>query len=241
MSKNAKLPDSPPALFALPESQLQPITPEIDNLEDEVIGEAVLKEFVPGNVYFDYQDILNNKVAKTESEEGKRKAIYDAQVWLLSQVYEVVEPDGKVRPLGLQDVSFMEGEELAFRIADVMSVNLNVNFLDEKNSLEDSWLFEITEKLQRFKVRKLSVEKGVEIQQISQKDPTGVKLTKWLITERITLNDAPIKEADFEDKLDFETTVLLASKINFLLAQFQRKGTSFSLRSTRAGRTPTSK
>ena len=241
MSKAAKLPDSPPALFALPESQLQPITPEIDNLEDEVIGEAALKEFVPGQVYFDYQDILNNKVAKAENEEGKRKAIYDAQVWLLSQVYEVVEPDGKIRPLGLQDVSFMEGEELAFRIADVMSVNLNVNFLDEKNSLEDSWYFEITEKVQRFKVHKLSVEKGVEIQQVSQKDPTGVRLTKWLITERITLNDAPIKDADFLDKLDFETTVVLASKINFLLAQFQRKGTSFSLRSTRAGRTPTSK
>lgn len=241
MSKTEKLPDSPPALFALPEAQSESVIPEIDNLEDELIGEAVLKEFVPGNVYFDYQDILNNKVAKADNEDAKRKAIYDAQVWLLSQVYEVIEPDGKIRPLGLQDVSFMEGEELAFRIADVMSVNLSVNFLDEKNSIEDSWYFEITEKVQRFKVHKLSVEKGVEIQQVSQKDPTGVKLTKWLITERIALNDEKIKEEDFKDKLDFETTVLLASKINFLLAQFQRKGTSFSLRSTRAGRTPTSK
>jgi hypothetical protein len=238
MSKTAKvLSDSHPALFALPESQLEPITPEIDNLEDEEIGEAVLKDFVPGIVYFDYQDILNQKVAKAENEEDKRKAIYNAQVWLLCQVYEVVEPDGKVRPLGLQDVSFMEGEELAFRIADVMSVNLSVNFLDEKDSLETSWLFEITEKAQRFRVHKLSVEKGVEIQQQSQKDPTGVKLTKWLITERITLNDEKIKDEDFNDKLDFQTTVLLASKINFLLAQFQRKGTSFYIRNTQGGRT----
>lgn len=239
MSKSAK--QEQPALFALPDSQIETITPEIDNLEEEVIGEAVLKEFVPGNIYFDYQDILNQKSAKAIDETAKRKAIYDAQVWLLCQVYDVVEEDGKVRPLGLQDVSFMEGEELAFRIADIMSVNVNVNFLDEKDSLETSWLFEITEKAQRFRVYKLSVEKGVEIQQQSQKDPTGVKLTKWLITERITLNDEKIKEEDFRDKLDFETTVLLASKINFLLAQFQRKGTSFSLRSTRAGRTPTSK
>lgn len=239
MSKPAK--QQTPELFALPSSQIESIIPEIDNLEDEVIGEAVLKEFVPGSVYFDYQDILNNKTGKASSEETKRKAIYDAQVWLLCQVYEVVEESGKVRPLGLQDVSFMEGEELAFRIADIMSVNLKVNFLDEKESLETSWLFEVTEKAQRFRVHKLSVEKGVEIQQQSQKDPTGVKLTKWLIAERITLNDEKIKEEDFKDKLDFETTVLLASKINFLLAQFQRKGTSFSLRSTRAGRTPTSK
>lgn len=239
MSKSAK--QEQPALFALPDSQIETITPEIDNLEEEVIGEAVLKEFVPGNIYFDYQDILNQKSAKAADEIAKRKAIYDAQVWLLCQVYDVVEEGGKVRPLGLQDVSFMEGEELAFRIADIMSVNLNVNFLDEKDSLETSWLFEITEKAQRFRVHKLSVEKGVEIQQQSQKDPTGVKLTKWLITERITLNDEKIKEEDFKDKLNFETTVLLASKINFLLAQFQRKGTSFSLRSTRAGRTPTSK
>ncbi len=238
MSKPAK--QDLPALFALPEP-IEPITPEIDNLEEEVIGEAVLKDFVPGIVYFDYQDILNQKVAKAEGEEGKRKAIYNAQVWLMCQMYEVVEPDGKVRPLGLQDISFMEGEDLAFRIADIMSLTLTVNFLDEKDTLEDSWLFEITEKAQRFRVHKLSVEKGVEIQQQSQKDPTGVKLTKWLITERITLNDERIKEEDFKDKLDFQTTVLLASKINFLLARFQQKGTSFSLRSTRAGRTPTSK
>jgi len=234
MTKAAK--QDLPALFALPE----PITPEIDNLEDEEIGEAVLKDFVPGIVYFDYQDILNQKVARSE-EDKRNKAIYDAQVWLMCQMYEVIEPDGKMRPLGLQDISFMEGEELAFRIADIMSLTLSVNFLDDKNSLEDSWLFEITEKAQRFRVHRLSVEKGVEIQQESQKDPTGVKLTKWLITERITLNDEKIKEEDFKDKLDFQTTVLLASKINFLLAQFQKRGTSFSLRSTRAGRTPTSK
>lgn len=238
MSKTAK--QELPALFALPEP-LEPITPEVDNLEDEVIGEAVIKDFVPGIVYFQYQDILNQKVAKAQDDAGKTKAIYEAQIWLLMQVFEVVEEDGNVRPLGLQDISFMEGEELAFRIADIMSVTLNVNFLDEKNSLQDSWLFEITEKAQRFRVHKLSVEKGVEIQQQSQKDPTGVKLTKWLITERITLNDEKITEENFNDKLDFQTTVILASKINFLLAQFQRKGTSFSLRSTRTGRTPTSK
>lgn len=232
----------------LPESDLSSISPvdesvaivpEIDNLEDEIVGEAVLKSFVPGHIYFDYQDILNKRVRDAADKEAENKAIYNSQVWLLCQVYEVLEPDGKTRPLGLQDVSFMQAEELAFTIADVMSVNLTVNFLDEKNSLKDSWLFEITEKAQRFRLQKLSVEKGVNIQKVSQEDPTGVKLTRWLITEKITLNDKPIVESDFETTLDFETTVVLAARINFLLAQYQQRKTSFVIRSTRAGRTRT--
>lgn len=232
----------------LPESDLFPvdavgesaaIVPEIDNLEEEIVGEAVIKDFVPGRVYFDYQDILNKRVKDAPDKEAENKAIYDSQVWLLCQVYEVVEPDGKIRPLGLQDVSFMQGEELAFTIADVMSVNLTINFLDEKNSLKDSWLFEITEKAQRFRVQKLSVEKGVQIQKISQEDPTGVKLTRWLITEKITLNDKPIVDSDFDTILDFNTTVVLAARINFLLAAYQQRRTSFSIRNTRAGGTKT--
>lgn len=213
--------------------------PEIDNLEDELIGEAVLKEFIPGEVYFNYQDYLNKRVAEAIDKEAENRGIYDAQVWLLCQVYEVLKPDGNTRPLGLEDVSFMEGEELAFRIADLMSVDLTVNFLDEKNNLKDSWLFELTDRAQRFRVQKLTVDKGVKIQKLSQEDPTGVKLTRWLITQRITLNDQPITEEDFKTKLDFAVTVILAAKINFLLATFQRKRTSFSIRNTRAGTTQT--
>lgn len=238
MSKPAKQNQS--ALFALPDSQIEPITPEIDNLEEEVIGEAVLKEFVPGNVYFDYQDILNQKSAKATDEESKKKAIREAQSWLICQMYDVVEPNGNIRPLGLGDISIMEAEQLAFTVAAVMSVDIPVNFLNGKD-LETSSLFEITDKAQRFQVQRLIVDKGVDIQQSSRDDPTGVKLTKWLITEKMTLNNLPITMADFEDKLDFETTVLLASKINFLLGQFQAKKKSFPLRSIRTGHTPTSK
>ena len=191
MSKTAKLPDSPPAVFALPESQLQPITPEIDNLEEEVIGEAVLKEFVPGNLYFDYQDILNQKSAKATDKESKRKAIREAQSWLICQMYDVVEPNGNIRPLGLGDSSIMEAEQLAFTVAAVMSIDIAVNFLNGKD-LETSSLFEITDKAQRFQVSRLTVDKGVDIQQSSQDDPTGVKLTKWLNTEKMTLNNLPI-------------------------------------------------
>lgn len=237
MSKKL-LPESD--LIALtPSDESIAITPEIDNLEDELIGEAVLKEFVPGEVYFNYQDILNKRVADAIDKEAESKAIYDSQVWLLCQVYEVLKPDGNRRPLGLEDVSFMEGEELAFRIADLMSVDLTVNFLDERNGLKDSWFFELTDRLQRFRVQKLTVDKGVKIQQLSQADPTGVKLTRWLITQRITLNDQPITEEDFKTKLDFAVTVILAAKINFLLATFQHKRTSFSIRSTRGGTTQT--
>jgi hypothetical protein len=237
MSKPAK--QDLPALFALPNAT-EPITPEIDNLEEEVIGEAVLKDFVPGTAYFDYQNILNQKIAKSTDKESRKKAIREAQSWLLSQMYEVIEPDGKIRPLGLNDISLMEGEQLAFTVADIMSVNLVVNFLDGKD-LETSFLFEITDKAQRFRVQRLSVEKGVDIQEISRDDPTGVQLTKWLITAKITLNDLPITAEDFDTTLDFQTTILLASKINFLLGQFQQRKTSFSLRSIRTGRTPTSK
>lgn len=234
---------------ALPESDLfslnspvetVAIVPEIDNLEEEVIGQAILKSFVPGITYFNYQDLLNSRIAKAEDKEAENLAIYDSQVWLLCQIFEVQEPDGKTRPLGLEDIECMEAEELAFRVADIMSVNLTVNFLDEKNDLKDSWFFEIKDTEQRFRVRKLSVQKGVKIQQLSQADPTGVKLTRWLITQRITLNDQPIAESDFNDKLDFATTVILAAKINFLLRTFQHGKTSFYLRSTRAGHSQTS-
>lgn len=235
MTKKA-LPESD--LFSLnSSSESVAIVPEIDNLEEETIGEAVLKSFVPGIVYFNYQDLLNTRIASATDKEAENLAIYDTQVWLLCQVYEVVETDGKTRPLGLEDVECMEAEELAFRVADIMSVNLVVDFLDERNDLKNSWFFEVKETAQRFRVRKLSVQKGVKIQQLSQADPTGVKLTKWLITQRITLNDQPITEEDFNSTLDFATTVILAAKINFLLATFQRKRTSFSIQNTRAGHT----
>lgn len=212
------------------------VIPEIDNIEDEIIGEAVLKDFVPGEIYFEYQNILNKRVADAVDKEAENRAIYDAQVWLLCQVYEVQMADGTARPLGLDDVSFMEGEELAFRIAEVMAVNFKINFLDGNEDLKTSWLFEITDKAQRFRVQRLSVEKGVNLQKLSQQDPSGVKMTRWLITERITINDEKITDEDFKTKIDLATTVLLAAKINFLLATFQRDRTSFSIRNTRNGR-----
>jgi hypothetical protein len=215
------------------------VIPEIDNAEEELIGEAVLKGFVPGEIYFEYQNILNKRVADAVDKEAENKAIYDAQVWLLCQVYEVQMLDGTARPLGLDDVSFMEGEELAFRIAEVMAVNFKINFLDGNEDLKTSWLFEITDKAQRFRVQRLSVEKGVNLQKLSQQDPTGVKMTRWLITERITINDEKISDEDFKTKIDLATTVLLAAKINFLLATFQRDRTSFSIRNTRNGRIQT--
>jgi hypothetical protein len=222
-----------------PADEALPVVPEIDNLEDELIGEAVLKEFVPGKTYFDYQDILNKGVADALDKEGEIRAIYNAQVWLLCQIYEVELPDASRRPLGLEDIACLEGEELAFRIADVMSVSYKVNFLDGNEDLKTSNYFEITERALRFRVQKLSVEKGVKLQTISRDDPTGVKLTRWLITERMTINDERISEEDFKTKLDFAITVLLAAKVNFLLASFQRKKTSFAIRNTRAGLTAT--
>ncbi len=222
-------------LSLAPSDQAPVIIPEIDNLEEEEIGEAVLKIFVPGQTYFDYQDILNKGVANATDKEGENRAIYNAQIWLLCQVYEVALPDGKTRPLGLDDIACLEGEELAFRISDVMSVSFKVNFLDGKENLKDSWFFEETNTGARFRVQKLSVEKGIDIQKVSQADPTGVKLTRWLITQRITINDEPITEEDFKTKIDFATTVLMAQKIDFLLRTFQRGRTSFSIRSTRAG------
>lgn len=218
---------------------LTAIEPEIDNIEHELIGEAVLKEFVPGQTYFDYQDILNKGVANAADKEAENRAIYNAQVWLLCQVYEVQLPDGKRRPLGLEDVACLEGEDLAFRIADIMSVDYKINFLDGNENLKSSWFFEITERALRFRVRRLSVEKGVNLQVISRDDPTGVKLSRWLITERITINDERITEEDFKTKLDFDVTVLLAAKVNFLLATFQHAKTSFSIRSMRTGVTTT--
>lgn len=219
-----------------PSDQAPLIIPEIDNLEEEEIGEAILKDFVPGQTYFDYQDILNKGVANASDKVEENRAIYNAQIWLLCQVYEVQLPDGKMRPLGLDDIACLEGEELAFRIADVMSVSFKIDFLDGTDNLKDTWQFEVTSTGARFRVQKLPVDKGIELQKLSQADPTGVKLSRWLITQRITINDEPIAEEDFKTKIDFATTVLMAQKIDFLLRTFQRGRTSFSIRNTRAGR-----
>jgi hypothetical protein len=215
------------------------IIPEIDGLEDEEIGEAVLKQFVPGSIFYDYQTILKNKKREAKTPAETMRAVYEAQVWLLCQVYELLEPDGKKRPLGLEDVSFMGGEQLAGAVGGLMTVDLTVNFLDQKNSLETSWHFEVVETGQRFRVKKLSVEKGIEVQSKSSEDPSGIELNKWLITERITLNGEPITMEMFEEVLNFEVTVLLSNKINFLLTQSLPEKTSFAIRGSRSGRTQT--
>lgn len=220
-------------------SALAAITPEIDNAVEEIIGEARLKSYVPGQILFDYRNLLNQRLKKAEGIEEERKAIYNSQVWLLCQAYEVVEPNGSVRPLGLDDVASMDGELLAFTVSGLMSINLDINFLDDRDSLKETFFFEVIETGQRFRVQNLSVEKAIELQQVGQKDPTGIKMVQWLICEKITLNNEPIKEEDFKTKIDFSTAAVLESRINFLLEKYQQKKTSFSIRSFRTGHTAT--
>lgn len=215
------------------------IIPEIDGFEGTLVGEAVRKDFIPGQIYFDYRTLLNSRVAKATNPDERRAAIFNSQVWLLCQCYEVVEPNGKTRPLGLDDVDCMDGETLAFTVSNLVVVDIDINFLDEKNSLEYSELFEVTERAQRFKIERLTVEKAVEIQELSREDPTGIKLSQWMICNKIRLNNERIKLEDFKDKLDLTITVVLVQKADFLLKPYLQKRKSFTIRDTRAGTTKT--
>lgn len=223
-------------LPAMPARQIDAIIPEIEGYEGDLVGEAVRKEFVPGKTYFEYRNLLNKRTAKATNPDERRSAIYETQTWLMRQCYEVVEPSGHVRPLGLDDIECMDAETLAFTVADLVSIDVTVNFLDEKNDLEFSNLFEIKAKAQRFKVKKLSVERAIEIQEMSREDPSGIRLSQWLICNRIELNNEKIKLEDFDNKLDIESTVLLVQKADFLLKPYLQKKRSFTLRDTRGVR-----
>lgn len=80
---------------------------------------ARLKEFVPGKLYFEYQRVFA-EIARNagESEEARRKANLDAQIWLLSQCYEVAAGD-KVRPLSINDIAKLNGFALNSWLANI--------------------------------------------------------------------------------------------------------------------------
>lgn len=196
---------------------------------------ARLKEFVSGKLYFEYQkvmaDIFNNA---GDSEQDLRRANLDAQSWLLMQCYEVVCGD-KVRPLGLNDISKLNGFALNTWLVNVSKKDFTIECLDNL-PIEKSHHFKIVEKGLTVKLREPTLEEAYDIQQASSGDGTGNALTEWVLKNLFTINDSAITEEDLLEVYNYKLISFLVGKINdFFSEQSLQNEMSFCLRNTPDG------